>query len=136
MNLGKLRTKISIQENQYQRDELNQPTRDSAGAQIDNWVDILPEWHCSKEDWSGSSFFSSQQDQAELTTKFRMRDPRIQIRPGMRIKLYDAVLKSDRYFYIQSVLDPDGRHVEMWISAVESITPIIPTGTDSSGESS
>jgi SPP1 family predicted phage head-tail adaptor len=132
---GKLRKIITIQENQYQRDEQNQPQRDSYGAQVDNWVDVAT-IHASMEPLSGKEYFASQQMQAEVTTRFRIRYQRFQIWPGMRVKYRDAVLAADRYFDIQSVIDQNEMHVEVWLMTIESVMPVTPAAGGSSGSSS
>ncbi|MCJ7564822.1 MAG: phage head closure protein [Candidatus Aminicenantes bacterium] len=131
MQAGKLRHKIVIQENRYARDELNQAQRDSYGAQVDNWVDV---WLCraSMEPLSGKEYFASQQMQAEVTTRFRIRYPRFQIWPGMRVKYQDPVLEANRYFNIQAVIDQNEMHVELWLMTVEEIKPLAATGSESS----
>ena len=123
MQAGRLNSKIVIQENQYVLDGFGQPQRDEAGAPIDNWVDL---WTCrvSIEPLSGREFFAAAQVQAEQMTRFRIRYPRIQIWPGMRIKYTDPILKADRYFNINAVIDQNERHIELWIMATEQVKPI------------
>lgn len=122
---GTLRRKIIIQQNQYPLDELGKVQRDEYGAPVDNWVDI---WTCraSMEPLSGREYFASQQIQAEQMTRFRIRYPRFQIWPGMRIKYHDEVLNADRYFNINAVIDQNEFHVELSIMATEQIKPLVP----------
>lgn len=122
---GTLRRKIIIQQNQYPLDELGAVQRDEYGAPIDNWVDV---WTCraSFEPLSGREYFAAQQIQAEQVTRFRIRYPRFQIWPGMRIKYYDAVLDADRYFNINAVIDQNEMHVDVSIMATEQIKPLLP----------
>lgn len=132
---GKMRRRITIQENQFPKDELGNPQRDEYGAQIDNWVDIYSCW-ASMEPLSGKEFFAAQQIQAEQMTRFRIRYAHFQIWPGMRIKYFDFVLQADRYFDIQAVIDQNEMHVELWIMAIELIKPVSISGGASSGQSS
>jgi len=120
---GKLRRKIVIQENQYPRDDFGKAVRDEYGAPIDNWVDI---WTCyaSMEPLSGKEYFAAQQIQAEQITRFRIRYPRIQIHPGMRVKHHDPVLDADRHFDIGAVIDQNEMHVEVWLMTTEEVKPI------------
>jgi len=120
---GKLRHRITIQENQYPLDAEGKAQRDEYGAPIDNWVDI---WTCyaSMEPLSGKEYFASQQIQAEGMTRFRIRYPGIQIHPAMRIKYHDPVLVADRYFDIGAVIDQNEMHVEVWLMSTEIIKPI------------
>jgi SPP1 family predicted phage head-tail adaptor len=129
---GKLRKRIIIQENQYPQDELGKAQRDEYGAPIDNWVDIYP-CRSSMEPLSGKEYFAAQQIQAEGMTRFRIRYPRFQIWPGMRIKYRDLVLKANRYFDIQAAIDQNEMHVELWLMTIELIKPLLPTGSGSSG---
>jgi SPP1 family predicted phage head-tail adaptor len=136
MQAGKLRNKIVIQENQPPVDELGKSQRDDYGAQVENWVDV---WTCraSMEPLSGREYFSSAQIQADQMTRFRIRYPRFQVWPGMRIKYRDPVLIADRFFDINAVIDQNEMHVEMFIMATERIKPLTAgSGSGSSGSSS
>jgi SPP1 family predicted phage head-tail adaptor len=123
MQSGKLRHKIVIQQNQPPLDELGKAQRDGYGAQVDNWVDT---WTCraSIEPLSGREYFSSAQIQAEQMTRFRIRYPRFQIWPGMRIKYHDPVLDADRFFDINAVIDQNEMHVDLFIIATEELKPL------------
>lgn len=134
MQLGNFRQRITIQENRYQRDEANQKVADSVGAPIDDWVDVRTCW-ASMEPLSGREYFASAQVQAEQVTRFRIRYPRFQIWPGMRIKYHDAVLVADRYFDIQAVIDQNEMHVELWLMCVEQVKPMVAAGSGSSSSS-
>jgi SPP1 family predicted phage head-tail adaptor len=116
MQAGKLRNKIVIQENQSS-------ARDDYGAQVDHWVDVLT-CRASIEPLSGREYFSSAQIQAEGMTRFRIRYPRMQIWPGMRIKYRDPVLDKDRQFDIQAVIDQNEMHVDLFLMAIEFIKPL------------
>jgi SPP1 family predicted phage head-tail adaptor len=134
MKIGKLRRKIVIQENQYPLDELGKPQRDEYGAPINNWVDIYTCW-ASMEPLSGKEYFAAAQVQAEQVTRFRIRYPRFQLWPGMRVKYRDLVLNADRYFDINAVIDQNEMHVEVFIMATEQIKPLAPAGSESSSSS-
>jgi SPP1 family predicted phage head-tail adaptor len=138
MQAGKLRHKIVIQQNQFVLDEAGKAQRDDVGAPIDNWVDI---WSCraSIEPLSGREFFAAAQVQAEQVTRFRIRCPRFQVWPGMRIKYRDPVLGVDRYFDINAPIDQNEMHVDLFIMATEQIKPLTAAGgaeSASSGASS
>jgi SPP1 family predicted phage head-tail adaptor len=133
MQAGKLRHKITVQENRPVQDELGRAQRDDYGAQIDNWVDL---WTCraSMEPLSGREYFASAQIQAEQVTRFRIRYPRFQIWPGMRVKYRDPVLAADRYFDIQAAINQNERNIELWLMCVEQVKPL--TAAVASGSSS
>jgi len=120
---GKLRHKITIQENQYPVDDFGKALRDEYGATIDNWVDIWTGW-ASKEPLSGREYFAAQQIQAEQMTKFKIRYQRIQIHPGMRIKWNDPVLNIDHYFDIVSPINLNELNREVWIMTIEQVKKI------------
>lgn len=134
MQLGNFRQRIMIQENQYQRDEANLQVRDSYGAPVDNWVDVRTCW-ASMEPLSGREYFAAAQVQAEQVTRFRIRYPRLQIWPGMRIKYRDLVLDADRYFNIQAVIDQNEMHVELVLMTTEQVKPLTAAGSNSSSSS-
>jgi len=116
MQAGKLRHRITIQENQSS-------AKDIYGAPVDNWVDL---WICwaNIEPLSGREYFASQQIQAEQVTRFRIRYPRLQIWPGMRIKYRDQVLNKDRYFNINAAIDQNEMHVDLFLMATEQVKPL------------
>jgi SPP1 family predicted phage head-tail adaptor len=134
MQAGKLRRKIVIQENQYPLDELGKPQRDEYGAPINNWVDIYT-CRASMEPLSGREYFAAAQVQAEQMTRFRIRYPRFQIWPGMRVKYRDVVLNADRYFNITAAIDQNEMHVELFVMAWEIIKPLTPAGGGSNSSS-
>jgi SPP1 family predicted phage head-tail adaptor len=131
MQAGKLRRSIIIQENQYPLDELGKAQRDVYGAPINNWVDVL-NCRASMEPLSGREYFSAAQVQAEQMTRFRIRYPRFQIWPGMRVKYHDSVLNTDRYFDINAVIDQNEMHVELFVMTTEQIKPVAPAESGSS----
>lgn len=134
MQLGNFRHRITIQENRYQRDEANLQVRDSYGAPIDDWIDLRTCW-ASMEPLSGREYFAAAQVQAEQVTRFRIRYPRFQIWPGMRVKYHDSILEADRYFNIQAVIDQNEMHVELIIMTTEQIKPIAIAESGSSSSS-
>ena len=134
MQAGKLRHKIVIQENQFLLDEEGKPQKDAYGAPVDRWVDVWP-CRASIEPLSGREYFAAAQVQAEQITRFRIRFPRFQVRPGMRVKYRDPILSADRYFDIQAAIDQNEMHVDLVIMAAEQIKPLTPAGSESSPES-
>lgn len=103
MRAGKLRHTITIQ----QRSD----SQNSYGEQANTWT-TFAEVRASVEPLQGREFFASQQMQAEVTTRFRIRylDG---VTADMRIS-YDG-----RTFDIQAVLNPNERGRELHIMAVE-----------------
>jgi SPP1 family predicted phage head-tail adaptor len=123
MLAGKMRHRITIQENRPPQDEQGRAQRDDYGAPLDSWVDIRACW-ASIEPLSGREYFAAAQIQAEQVTRFRIRYPWIQIWPGMRIKYRDPALDADRFFNIQAVIDPDEMHVELQLMATDQAKPL------------
>ena len=102
---SKLRHRITFQERATGQDEFGQP--------IDTWQDICTVW-AAVEPLSGREFWAAQQVQAEVTTRIRIRY-RQGIRPEMRV-LYDG-----RTYDIQTVIDPEERHVELQLMCREVV---------------
>lgn len=84
---------------------------DSYGQPQDDWIVFAERW-AAVEPLQGREFFESQQTQAQVTTRFRLRYlPGVT--PAMRIS-YEG-----REYDIQSVIDPEERHRELVIMALE-----------------
>lgn len=114
MEAGKLRHRITIQENQWTE-------RDLAGKEVDNYVDL---WtgRASIEPLSGREYYASAQIQAEGMTRFRIRYPGFQVKPHMRVKWTDAKTSTVRYYDIDSVIDQNERHIDVFLMATETLT--------------
>lgn len=109
MNPGKLRHRVTLQE--YKE------VLDQYGTPIDQgWQDVATIW-ASIEPIQGREYVLLQNTQSELTTRIRIRY-RPEITPAMR------VLYGTRVFNIQSVIDPEERHIELQLLCKE----VIPDG--------
>ncbi len=102
---GKLRHKITIQQRSTERDEY--------GGVPDAWTDVATV-RASVEPLQGREFYASQQMQAEVTTRFRIRY-RSGVKPAMRVRF------NERSYDITSVINPDERNGELHLMAVEII---------------
>jgi len=104
MNPGKLRHRVTIQEFVEQMDEYGTPL---GGA----WQDVATVW-AAVEPIQGREYILLQNTQSELTARVRIRYcPGIT--PAMR------VVYGDRIFDIQSVIDPEERHIELQLMCKE-----------------
>lgn len=104
MNPGKLRHRVTIQEFKEDVDQYVTP--------IDQgWQDVATVW-ASVEPIQGREYVLLQNTQSELTTRIRIRY-RSGIKPSMR------VLYGTRVFDIQSVIDPEERHIEQQLMCKE-----------------
>jgi len=103
MNIGDLRHRITIQ----------QPVESSNtfGEVEKTWQDIATVW-ASIEPLRGREYFDSQQINAEVTTRIRIR-----YRPGIKPKM--RVVYGERIFDIQSVIDVEERHKEIHLMCKE-----------------
>lgn len=85
MRSGELRNRITIQQKSV--------TRDTYGGETVTWTDVATVW-AAVEPISGREYFSSQQIQAEVTTRIRIRH-KTGITPVMRVswgtRLYDII---------------------------------------------
>jgi len=106
MRAGTMRHKVVIQQ--------NVPTeKDSYGAEVDNWTDYATVW-ASIEPARGREFWESQQVNAEVTGKIRIRYLG-GITPKMRVK------HGNRIFDIVSVINPEERNRELQLMVKERI---------------
>ena len=105
MRAGTLRHKVVIQK--------NTPTRDSYGAEVEAWADYATVW-ASIEPARGREFWESQQVNAEVTGKIRIRYLE-GITPKMRVK------HGSRIFEIISVINPEERNRELQLMVKERI---------------
>jgi len=106
MNPGKLGHRVTLQE--YKE------VVDQYGTPIDQgWQDVATVW-ASVEPIRGREYVLLQNTQSELTTRIRIRY-RAGITPAMR------VLYGTRGFDIQSVIDPEERHIELQLMCIERV---------------
>lgn len=98
MRAGMLRQRVTIQE--------STPTQNEVGEEIDNWSDVATVWASILPKSSVERFLSGAvQVQAEITHGVRIRY-RGDLTPMMRI------VWENRYLYIETIVDPDGRGFE------------------------
>jgi len=94
MRAGSLRHRVSVEHFTSTQNEYGEP--------VETWSEFLEIW-AAREDLTGREYFSSQQVNAEVTTRFRTRYV-----PGLsaKMRLNDA----GTFYEILSVQDPDGRN--------------------------
>jgi len=105
MRAGTLRQKVLIQQ--------NTPSRDSYGAEVEAWTDYAEVW-ASIEPARGREFWESQQVNAEVTGKIRIRYLE-EVTPKMRVK------HGSRIFEIIAVINPEERNRELQLMVKERI---------------
>lgn len=104
MRIGELRHRVIIQE--YRE------IVDQYGTPIDQgWQDVCTVW-AAVEPIQGREYILLQNTQSELTARIRIRY-RPGIKPAMR------VVYGQRVFDIQSVIDPEERHIELQLMCKE-----------------
>lgn len=108
MNAGKLRHRITIQQQQ-------ESTKDSYGALVESWLDVAASIWASVEPLSGREFYAAQQVNSETTTRITIR-----YRSGVISKM--RAVYGERIYDILSVIDPEERHIEMQLMCKE-LTP-------------
>lgn len=107
MQAGQLKHKLDIETELYVQDTYGQPTQE--------WVVFLRGLWAVIEPISGREYFSSQQVNAEISHRIKIRY-RAGIKPSMRVKFGDA-----RYFNIVSVIDILEGHREIHLMCTEVI---------------
>lgn len=105
MNPGDLRHRITIQQLIETRNEL--------GEVVQSWQDFATVW-AAIEPLRGREYFDSQQINAEVTTRIRIR-----YRPGIKPKM--RAVYGTRIFDIQSVIDIEERHQEIHLMCKEVV---------------
>ena len=114
MRAGSLRHRINIQ--------TQSSTAGTYGAATITWKDDAELWAAI---WPlrGTEYYNAQQVESAITHKFRIRYTTLsdenRISPSCRIRLGDE--DNARYFNINSVIDPDERHIYLDIMAVEDV---------------
>lgn len=106
MNPGKLNKRITLQQYVETLDKYDTPV----GG---DWQDVATVW-AAVEPIRGREYVLLQNTQSELTTRIRIR-----YRPGIETSM--RVLYGGRVFDIQSVIDPEERHVELQLMCVEKV---------------
>lgn len=108
LNAGKLNKQVTIQ-----RTVAGSPARDSYGEPNTYWDTLDVVW-AAVEPLSGREFWAQQQVQSEVAVRIRIRY-RNDVDSGMRVSY------GGRYFYIQSVIDPQEQHVELHLMCSEGV---------------
>ena len=101
MKAGKLRQRITLQAKAV--------TRDAMGGEVITWPDQATIW-ASAEPLRGREFFVAQQEQSEITIRFRIRY-RTDVTTAWR------VVWETRVYDIVQIIDPEGMHREQQIMA-------------------
>jgi len=98
---------------------LQKPTNvpDGYGGYVVTWTS---QYKCYSEidPPKGREFFAAGQKQTEITTRIRIRYYSC-CRPDWRVKFGTSA--PYRYFDINSIIDPDERHIEQIMMCVESV---------------
>lgn len=105
MKIGDLRHRITIQ--------MAVESSNTFGEVEKTWQDVATVW-ASIEPLRGREYFDSQQINAEVTTRIRIR-----YRPGIKPKM--RVVYGERIFDIQSVIDVEECHKEIHLMCKEVI---------------
>lgn len=103
MNIGAMRHRITIQQ--------LVESSNTFGEVEKTWQDVATLW-ASIEPLRGREYFDSQQINAEVTTRIRIR-----YRPGIKPKM--RAVYGERIFDIQSVIDVEERHKEIHLMCKE-----------------
>ena len=107
MHAGQLKHKLDI--------ETELSSQDTYGQTTQEWVVFLRGLWASVEPMSGREYFSSQQVNAEVSHRIKIRY-KAGIKPKMRVKF------GTRYFNIVSVIDIREGHREMHLMCTEVIS--------------
>ena len=105
MRAGKLRHRITI--------EQNTPTRDALGAEVDSWSSFAVRW-AAVEPLGGREFWDARRVNAERRVRFRLRYV-VGVTPEMRVS-FDG-----RVFDIQAVIDVEERNRELQLVCEEQV---------------
>ena len=105
MHAGQLRHKISIQ--------ANTPTRETDGAEIPAWAEVLAPW-AEMRALRGDERFVGAADQTVATL-----DTRFTIRYSSQVHSRQRVVYASRTFDIHAVRDPNGRGVMLFLDCQE-----------------
>lgn len=110
---GDLRHKITIQEKTQ--------TADGMGGFSETWADLYPT-RAGIWPMKASEVLDSLKLEHRVDHRIRIRHPRtFEITSDMRIKWHDQVAKSDKYFNIISIINPDKRNVLLELLCVEEV---------------
>jgi len=102
---GELRHRVTIQQKSV--------TRNTFGEEIVTWQDVATVW-AAIEPLRGREFFESQQVNAEVTTRIRIR-----YRPGITPTM--RVVYGSRIFDIQAVINVEERNRELHLMCREEV---------------
>ena len=105
MQAGKLRHRLALQS--------ATTTRDTYGAEVETWSTYDTVWG-SVEPLRGTERIFAQQVNAKVTHKIRVRS-------NSSITVQHRILFDSRYFYINSVINPDERNIEIELICSEAV---------------
>lgn len=105
MEIGNLRHRITLQKMQV--------TRDSFGAEVQEWVDTATLW-AKLEPLSGKEFFAAQQIMAEVSLRITIRYLK-GVEPKQRLRFLD------RHLEILSVVNPNEGKKELQLMCREVV---------------
>lgn len=115
MRAGLLRHRITIQKQSF--------TRNNYGEKVGVWNDNINVW-AQIQPLRGREYFESQQVQSAVSHRIRMRYRTLSdgslITPKERIKWVHPKTGDDRYFEINSIINPDERNVYLDLMCTES----------------
>jgi SPP1 family predicted phage head-tail adaptor len=107
LQAGQLKHKLDIEAELHAQDSYGQTTQD--------WVVFISGLWASIEPLSGKEYYASQQVNAEISHRIKIRY-KAGIKPNMRVKF-----GTDRYFNIVSVIDLNEAHREIHLMCTEVI---------------
>lgn len=109
MRSGTLRERVTWQQ--------NTPVQDNYGEPIESWANIgtnPTNWASVLSRASGERFITgAEQVQAEVTHTVRIR-----YRTDLTVKMR-GVWRTNRYLYIENIIDPDGRKADLVVMCRE-----------------
>ena len=105
MRSGKLRRRLVIQQ--------AVETQGTTGEMATTWSTFATVWG-SVEPLRGREFWAAKELQAEVTTRIRIR-----YLEGVTPKM--QVVDGDKLYWIEAVIDPEMRHIQMDLMCVEVV---------------
>lgn len=110
---GDLRHKVTIQEKTQ--------TADGMGGFTETWSDLYPT-RAAIWPMKAAEVLDASKLEHQVNHRIRIRHPRsFEITADMRVNWYDHVAKSDKYFNIISIINPDKRNVMLELLCVEEV---------------
>jgi SPP1 family predicted phage head-tail adaptor len=110
---GDLRHKITIQERTQ--------TADGMGGFTDVWSDLYPT-RAGIWPMKANEILDNLKLELNVNHRIRIRHPRtFEIKADMRLKWFDHIAKTDKYFKIISIINPDKRNVLLELLCIEEV---------------